>query len=417
MTPSARIQAVIELLTEIMETARPADMLASAYFRNRRFIGSKDRQAVSGRLYRTIREYHRLSWWILRSGCEVTARTLVIAALIFDKEHSAETIEDAFSGEKYMPEVLTPEEKTLPAKLQGRPLNLPEMPLREKTECPEWAFSMLQKSLGNDFEAEMRAMHEAAPLDLRVNTIKAKRDDALAELKRDGFDAHAGKTSPFSIRVFGRPQITQHRLFKEGCIDIQDEGSQMVAIVAGAKPGEQVLDYCAGGGGKTLAIGAMMENKGRIVALDVQSSRLMSAKERFRRAGLHNIEARTMAEAGEDFIKIHIEYFDLVLLDVPCTGTGIWRRDPASRWRQLGPSFEELVTVQQGLLNDTHTMVKPSGGRLVYATCSLLAEENELQVEKFLAANKNFSLQKTLRLTPSVNDTDGFFAAVLVRST
>jgi len=413
MTPAARIQAVIDVLAEIIASTRPADAIASAYFRDRRYIGSKDRAAVNGRLYRIVREYHRLGWWILGAGAEVNARTLVIASLLFDKEHNAASLENSFSGETYAPDALTADEKKLATALQGKTLEDPAMPLREKTECPEWAFGSLQKTLGADFEKEMRAMQVAAPLDVRVNLIKAKRDDVLAALKKEGFDAQPGKISPLSIRLLGRPQITQHPLYLEGHIDIQDEGSQMVAVLADAKPGEQVCDFCAGAGGKTLALGASMDNRGRIVAMDVLGGRLNKAKERFRRAGLHNIETREIVE-GDKFVKRHAGHFDLVLLDAPCTGTGTWRRDPDRHWRLLGPGLAELAALQSEILENAHRMVKP-GGRLVYATCSLLREENEDQVEKFLAAHADFTAGKSIRLTPAKDDTDGFYAAVMVK--
>lgn len=415
MTPAARIQAVIEVLAEILATPRPADTLTSAYFRSRRFIGSKDRQAISTRLYRIMREYHRLGWWIRRAGCEVNARTLTIAAVIFDKEHSAASLEQSFSGDKYAPQKLSAEEKKLAKSAEGQKLEHPDMSLRERYECPEWAFDSLQAVLGPRFEKEMAAMMTQAPLDLRVNTIKAARDEVLAELKKEGFDAHAGAVSPLCIRVFGRPQIAQHRLFKEGYVEIQDQGSQMVAVVADAKPGEQVVDFCAGAGGKTLALGASMKNKGRLVAMDVLGGRLLRAKERFRRAGLHNIETRELTSERDKFVKRHQGHFDLVLVDAPCSGTGTWRRDPDKRWRQLGPGISELVPLQKNILESAERMVKP-GGRLVYATCSILPEENELQVEAFLKSHADFEMaQDPLKLTPAEHDTDGFFATVLRR--
>lgn len=426
MTPAARIQAVIDLLAEVMQTPRPADTLASLYFRSRRYIGSKDRTAVSSRFYRVMREYFRLGWWVEKSGHEITARNLVIAALLFDKEHSAASIADSFSGEKYAPEPLTETEMQLVQALDGEKLDSPDMPLRERMECPEWAFMPLQKNLGARFEDEMTVMLGTAPLDLRVNLIKAERDDVLKQLRDDGFEAELGKNSPLCIRMHGRPSITQHPLYKDGLIEIQDEGSQMVALVADAKPGEQVVDFCAGAGGKTLALGAAMNNKGRIIAMDVLDGRLSRAKERFRRAGLHNIETRALTSERDKYVKRHPGKFDLVLVDAPCTGVGTWRRDPDKRWRQLGPGLSALVPLQKSILDSACRMVRP-GGRLVYATCSLLPEENELQVEEFLKEHPQFSVRpvqeflkvngagRFLQMTPAQHNTDGFFAAVLVR--
>ncbi len=426
MTPAARIETVIEILDDILATPRPADALASAYFRDHRYIGSKDRAAISSRLYRIMRTYHRLSWWIRRTGCDVTARTFVIASLLFDREHSAKSIDEFFSGERFAPKPLGRGERRVTEELEGKTLEDPAMPIRDRMECPEWAFVELQDSLGVDFEREMTAMMQPASMDLRVNLLKAKRDDVLKKLQDDGFEARAGKISPLSIRIFGRPQIMQHQLFRDGAIEIQDEGSQMVALVANARPGEQVVDFCAGAGGKTLAIGAAMNNKGRIVAMDVLGGRLSRGKERFRRAGLHNIETRELTSERDKFVKRHAGHFDLVLVDAPCTGTGTWRREPDRRWRQLGPDLSALVSMQREILESAVRMVKP-GGRLVYATCSLLTEENEEQVKNFLAAHPDFEVMPVkdiiklegadqyLRLTPARHDTDGFFAASLQR--
>lgn len=426
MTPAARIEAVIEILAEVFETPRPADVIASAYFRQRRFIGSKDRAAINTRLYRIMREYHRLGWWVRRHDFRPDARSLTIASLILDREHTADSIGNSFTGAQYAPAQLTREERAMAKGLEGQPLAPPDMPLRERTECPEWAFDSLQRVLGAAYETEMNAMLSPAPLDLRVNALKADRDEVLAELKKEGFDAHAGKISPLSIRVFGRPPISQHPLFKEGVFEIQDEGSQLVALVANARPGEQVADFCAGAGGKTLALGASMNNKGRIVAMDVLGGRLNRAKERFRRAGLHNIETRELTSERDKFVKRHAGHFDLVLVDAPCSGTGTWRRDPDKRWRMLGPGISALVPLQRDILESAYRMVKP-GGRLVYATCSLLPEENQEQIEAFVKAHPEFQLKPAremidvpgagnyLQVTPATHDTDGFFAAVLVR--
>ena len=427
MTPAARIQAVIELLAEVEATPRPADTLASLYFRARRFIGSKDRQAINTRFYRIMREYYRLSWWVKQSNLPPTPRYLVIAALILDKEHSAASLPKIFSGEKFAPDELKPAEQRLANALEGKKLDDPAMPVQQRMECPDWAFAPLQAALGDRFEDEMKAMLGTAPMDLRVNPIKAKRDDVLKQLKEEGFSVEAGKISPYSIRVFDRPSITQHPLYQDGHIEIQDEGSQMVALVADAKPGEQVVDFCAGAGGKTLALGAAMQNKGRIIAMDVLGGRLNRAKERFRRAGLHNIETRALTSERDKYVKRHPGKFDLVLVDAPCTGVGTWRRDPDKRWRQLGPGLSALVPLQRSILESAFRMVKP-GGRLVYATCSMLPDENENQVESFVRDYPEFSVRpvsefmgvpgadKYLKMTPAQHDTDGFFAAVLIRS-
>ncbi|HYD18132.1 MAG TPA: RsmB/NOP family class I SAM-dependent RNA methyltransferase [Patescibacteria group bacterium] len=427
MTPAARIQAVIEILTEVLAVEKPADAVASFYFRNRRFIGSKDRAAIQLRFFRVMREYHRLSWWITQNGGRVDARTLTIADLILHKEFDAKAVNEIFSGAQYAPLEMTKPERDLTRALMGKGLETPEMPERERLECPEWAYPLLKEVLGPNLENELQAMMTPAPLDLRVNAIKASRDELLAEFRRDGLDAEPGKISPLCIRMRNRPPIAQHEFYKNGLVEIQDEGSQMVALLAQAKPGEQVADFCAGAGGKTLALGASMNNKGRIVAMDVLDKRLERAKERFRRAGLHNIETRALTSERDKYVKRHERHFDLVLVDAPCTGVGTWRRDPDKRWRMLGPGISSLVPLQKNIIDSAYRMVKP-GGRLVYATCSLLPDENERQVETFLAAHPEFTLKPAkelvdikgagdyLKLTPAQHDTDGFFAAVLVRN-
>lgn len=415
MTPAARIQAVIELLAEVIDTPRPADALTSAYFRSRRFIGSKDRQSIITRLYRLMRAYYRLSWWVRKANVEVNARTLTIAGLILDREHTAKSIGMAFSGERYAPETLRRGEMMMAEMLEGKDLTPPDMPESVRCECPPWAEDSMRKALGARFEEELTAMLSAAPMDVRVNTVKGKRDDVLRQLLKEGFEAEAGKHAPNAIRLFGRPHIVQHELFREGVIEIQDEGSQMVAVVADAKPGEQVADFCAGAGGKTLALAANMANKGRVVAMDVLGGRLERAKERFRRAGLHNIETRALTSERDKYVKRHQDHFDLVLVDAPCSGTGTWRRDPDKRWRQLGPGLETLVPLQKSILESACRMVKP-GGRLVYATCSLLPDENEDQITAFLTAHPQFKRSgDDLKMTPAAHNTDGFYAAVLVR--
>lgn len=415
MIPAARIQAVIELLATIIATPRPADSTASAYFRDRRFIGSKDRAAINTRIFRIMRAWHRLGWWIKRCNCDVNARTLTIADLMFEREHSLQSIKDTFSGEQYTPHPLNENELKMADAMDKKNLEHPHMPLREKAECPEWAFEMMQKSLGENFETEMKAMLLAAPMDLRVNALKANRDDVLKQLRKDGMEVELGKHSPLSIRVFGRPQVVEHELYRNGSIEIQDEGSQMIALLADAKPGEQVVDFCAGAGGKTLALGAAMNNKGRIVATDVLEDRLEKAKLRFRRAGLHNIETRALTDERDKWVKRQQQHFDLVLIDAPCTGIGTWRRSPDQRWRTLGPDISELLPLQRNILDSACRMVKP-GGRLVYATCSLLQAENEHQIEHFLKGHPEFEVKgEFMKFTPAQHDTDGFFAAMLTR--
>lgn len=434
MTPAARLQAVIDLLTEIDATPRPADAVMSAYFRARRYIGSKDRTAVAETAYAILRRHARLNWWLAKEGHPNTPRARVIANAVLGDQRPAGAVAKLFAGGRFDPAPLTQEESVLLGALETHTLEHPAMPEAVRVECPEWAEAAMRAALGTRFAVEMAALLDAAPLDLRVNAVKAGRDKARAALAKAGITATPTQWSPLGLRVQGRPPLGQVDAFKNGLVEIQDEGSQLVAFAVAPKPGDQVVDFCAGAGGKTLALAALMNNKGRVVACDVLAGRLKRAAERFRRAGLHNIEAKPLTSARDPWVKRHKRKFDRVLVDAPCSGTGTWRRNPDSRWRMLGPGLEQLVPLQAEILDSAARLVKP-GGRLVYATCSLLPEENEGQIAAFLATHPDFTVKPVaevwaeeavgttppadgpyLRLSPGRHDTDGFFAAVLVRA-
>jgi 16S rRNA (cytosine967-C5)-methyltransferase len=432
MTPAARLQATIDLLQEIDATPRPADAVMSLYFRNRRFIGSKDRSAVAELTYAILRRHARLGWWLERQGMEATPRARVIANSIVAEGRPAADQAKLYDGGKFAPEPWSPEEYKMAAALDAHTLEHPDMPEAVRCECPEWAEGPMRAALGDRFAAETIAMLDAAPLDLRVNTVKATRETALAALTRDGVKAEPTRYSPWGLRVVGRPALAQTKTFSSGWVEIQDEGSQLVAMATAPKPGHQVVDFCAGAGGKTLAIAAMMESKGRVVACDVLEKRLKRAGERFRRAGLHNIEPHPLVHERDPWVKRHKGKFDRVLVDAPCSGAGTWRRNPDSRWRPLGPGLSELIPLQAKILDSAARLVKP-GGRLIYATCSLLWDENAGQVANFLETHPDFELLPIaevweqegwgappcdgpyLALTPARHGADGFFAAVMTR--
>jgi 16S rRNA (cytosine967-C5)-methyltransferase len=436
MTPSARIQAAFELLEAIETVHRPADGLASDYFRARRFIGSKDRAAISAMLYAILRRQARLDWWVSQKaegrdqGSESLnlPRERLLAFLILAEKKSPKDIDALFSGKKFSPASLTDDERKFLKKLEGHTLEHPKMPEDVIAECPGWASELLHRRFGKNFLREMQALTRPAPLDLRINSLKTTREKVLAELKKAGIKAEPCKLSPLGVRVEERPSLRVLPMLKTGSADIQDEGSQLVAALVDARPGQRVMDFCAGAGGKTLAIAAQMQNKGRIVACDVLEKRLKRSTERFRLAGLHNIDVRPLKNENDPWVKRHRDGFDRVLVDAPCSGTGTWRRNPDQRWRQLGPGLETLVPLQASILASAARLVKP-GGRLVYATCSLLPQENENQVETFLAAHKDFCLinyseilkgitpcpDPYLMLTPAQHETDGFFGAVMGR--
>jgi 16S rRNA (cytosine967-C5)-methyltransferase len=304
------------------------------------------------------------------------------------------------------------------------------MPEAVRLEVPDWVLPHLQRRFGDALVAEMAALGGEAPLDLRVNLLKATREAALAALAAEGIEAAPTSLSPWGLRIAGRRPVSTGAAFRNGYVEIQDEGSQLVAVLVGAAPEMRVVDWCAGAGGKTLALAMTMGNRGHIVACDVSAPRLEGAVRRLRRAGVHNVE-RHLVEPGDKWAKRRAGSFDRVLVDAPCTGTGTWRRNPDARLRLRAQDLAELLPKQAMILAQAARLVR-SGGRLVYATCSLLPEENEAQVDAFIAAHPEFSVIPLARawtlpgtppgagpylaLTPRTHDTDGFFAAVLERT-
>lgn len=424
MTPAGQLAAAIDLLADIEADARPADAVANSFFRNRRFIGAGDRREVSTLVWGVLRARRHLGWWLEHFGAEPTPRLLLSAQAIFTGM-SLNKIALAFTAGRYGPAPLTEHETIILEKFAGHTLEHPNMPDAVKFEIPDWILPRFVAQFGTALRAEMDALAQTAPLDLRVNALKGSRDDAIAALRAERLDARPTPYSPWGLRLAARQSITQGAAFRDGIVEIQDEGSQLVALLVDAKPGMRVVDFCAGAGGKTLAIAMTMENQGHIVACDVSAPRLDGAIKRLRRAGVHNAE-RHLLEQGDKWVKRQEKKFDRVLVDAPCTGTGTWRRNPDARLRLKENDLAEILPKQATILDRAQKLVK-IGGRLVYATCSLLAEENEMQVAGFLARHPHFTrinlgapLPETLhgpslRLTPRANGTDGFFGAVLER--
>ena len=429
MTPAARLAAAIELLAAV-ETAlrKPADAVANDFFRARRFIGGGDRRAVSERAWSVLRAHRRLDWWLARAGVPSNPRLLVAASLL-TQGWTLDGVEQSFSGGKFGPSALSAAERAALRPLEGHTLDHPEMPEAVRLEILDWIFPRLQARFGEELQAEMAAMGEPAPLDLRVNLLKTTREEAQAALAAEGIDSTPTKISPWGLRIAGRRPVTTGKAFQSGLVEIQDEGSQIVAALVGAFPEMRVADWCAGAGGKTLALAMTMQNRGHIAACDVSAPRLDAAVRRLRRAGVHNVE-RHLVEPGDKWAKRRAGSFDRVLVDAPCTGIGTWRRNPDARLRLTETDLAELVPKQAEILDQAAGLVR-SGGRLVYATCSLLAEENEAQVDAFLASHPGFAVMSLARawtlpaplpgdgpylvLTPRRHATDGFFAAVLER--
>ncbi|HEX9463164.1 MAG TPA: RsmB/NOP family class I SAM-dependent RNA methyltransferase [Alphaproteobacteria bacterium] len=443
MTPGARVQAAIEILDAIAaggsgRGGAPADAVVNLYVRARRYIGSKDRAAILGLVYSVLRRRAQLDWWIgyAREGAHrgtygADSRRRAIAALAILERWPTSEIAEAFDGSKFRPAILDRAEGHLAAALAGRSIDHPDQPEAVRFNSPEWLLPELRQRFGGDLAREMQALNEPAPLDLRVNVLKGTRAAAVKALAAGGITAAPTKLSPWGLRVEGRPNLPVHDAFKTGLVEVQDEGSQLAALLVDAQPGFRICDFCAGAGGKSLAIAAAMQNKGHVVACDVSGPRLDSATKRLRRAGVHNVERRHLEGERDPWVKRHAGAFDRVLIDAPCSGTGTWRRNPDARWTLTAQDVAELRELQARIVASASRLVKP-GGRLVYVTCSLLPAENERQAEVF-AAQPGFTPvpistvwagtiggacpppDPYLRLSPERHGTDGFFVAVFER--
>ncbi|MDZ5448506.1 RsmB/NOP family class I SAM-dependent RNA methyltransferase [Labrys sp. ZIDIC5] len=426
MTPSARLSAAIEILADIEARRRPAADVLKDWGLSHRFAGSGDRAALAGLVYDTLRR-RASARWLMDSEAP---RASLIGMLVLQRGETIETLEALFTGERFAPEPLTEDERKA---LAGRKLEQAAPDIQ--ADVPNWLWASFEAAFGEDAIAEGRALAERAPVDLRVNTLKATRDKLLAEL--EPLHASATPLSRWGVRVplgpDGRsPAIQAEESFQKGWFEIQDEGSQLAGLVAAAKPGEQVLDLCAGGGGKTLEFAAAMENKGQIFATDSDKRRLAPIHDRLARAGIRNVQVRT--PRGGLAIDDLDGRMDLVLVDAPCSGSGTWRRNPDTKWRMRPSSLADRQKDQAAVLKAGARAVKP-GGRLVFVTCSVLPEENDASVKAFLADNVDFTAAPLpelakgaglsafarfgssggigLQLSPLRSGTDGFFIALL----
>ena len=411
MHPKALIDEAGTLLRNVLRFEQPADALVSAHFRNNRSLGSKERGALAETTYALLRR--RLYFQHLaQSGRGPMERRLVLLAWAGDPRtrDAACTSEEA----SWLAGAAAIDPATLAPKLRHN--------------LPDWVAQPLAEQLGAEFDALADSLLQAAPLDLRVNTLKAKRDAVLAQLQADGVRCAATPHSPWGIRLEGKPALNQWPLFKDGSIEVQDEGSQLLAALLDAKRGEMVSDFCAGAGGKTLALGASMRNTGRLYAFDVAGHRLESLRPRLARSGLSNVYPVQIAHERDERIKRLSGKLDRVLVDAPCSGLGTLRRNPDLKWRQSPEAVAALTQQQLSILNGASRLLKP-GGRLVYATCSVLRQENEDVAAAFEAAQAGLKAQwqrldaatlldaglcseGNLRLWPHRHGCDGFFAAV-----
>jgi len=437
MKPGARLQTAVELLDLIeAESSKPADAVLADAFRVRRYAGSKDRAAIAEIVYGVLRHRAQLDWWLDKRAMERTGRTRALAFAVLTDRYGAATVPTTAQEGGYAVAALSAQEAEWLALLEGRALGDTDQPAETAANVPAWVAERLKRQFDGRWEAQAQALMTEAPVDIRANLLKTSREEVIDLLRGDGIDCAPCALSPVGVRLTQRRPLTGTAPFKQGLLEVQDEGSQLVALLVDAKPGQKVVDFCAGAGGKTLALAAQMGNKGRIVACDTSEVRLGRAADRLKRAGSFTVERRVLTSAKDKWVKRRAARFDggfdRVLVDAPCTGSGTWRRNPDQKWRVAETDLQELTRLQSEILDSAARLVAP-GGRLVYATCSLLQDENEDRIAAFLEGRPDFFLYPyadiwretvggappvegdTLRLTPADHGTDGFFAAVLGR--
>ena len=415
MHPNALLDLTTELLRAVLKLDQPADAVVSAFFRQHRDLGTRERHALAETTYTVLRQ-RLLFQHMAQSGNGPLERRLAILAWQ--------------GSEDFLRRAATPQEQAWLAQIAK--IDRATLPEKLRHNLPDWLATPLKDTLGDEFWPLVQAMSEAAPLDLRVNILKAKREDVQRTLTEAGFTVAPTPFSPWGLRVQGKPALHKLDVFTQGLVEVQDEGSQLLALLTDPKRGEMVVYFCAGAGGNTLALGAAMRNTGRLYAFDVSGHRLDALKPRLARSGLSNVHPAQIAHERDERIKRLAGKIHRVLVDAPCSGLGTLRRNPDLKWRQSPKAVAELQAKQTAILASAARLLKP-GGRLVYATCSLLAAENEEVADAFTAAHAadfeplaaQVGLEDArvadaaplvagpyLRLWPHRHQTDGFFAAV-----
>jgi 16S rRNA (cytosine967-C5)-methyltransferase len=422
-----RLSAAIEVLADIETRHRPVAEALKAWGLNNRFAGAGDRAAIGNIVYDALRKRASHAYAM---GSD-TPRALVLAVAVFDWGETPEELNDAFSADTHAPEVLSADEvRRLSA---SDPLE--DAPEHVRGDFPEWAVPSLKQSLGAFWRDEGRAMAGRPPLDLRVNMLKSDRERVLKSLER--VQAVAAEISPAGVRIAAgerdsrTPNVQADEGYLKGWFEVQDQGSQIVSLLAGATQGEQVLDLCAGAGGKTLAMAAAMRNSGQIFAYDSDRHRLAPIYDRLKRNGVRNVQVRAPGAGALDDL---VGKMDRVVIDAPCTGSGTWRRRPDAKWKLTAEQVTQRVGEQAAILQEGTRYVKP-GGTLVYITCSILEEENGAQVAAFQATHPAFEAvdlapavealgardrvhwsRDGVLLSPLKTGTDGFFVSLLRRT-
>jgi 16S rRNA (cytosine967-C5)-methyltransferase len=418
MHPNALVELSTELLHRVLQFESPADRVVSDFFRQNRTLGMRERHTLAETTYTVLRQ-RLLYQHLAQSGRGEIERRLVLLGW----QGNAAFLRAALvEGEaQWLEKIEAVDRAALPERLRHN--------------LPEWLAERLKTEVADDFWPLVDALNDNAPLDLRVNTFKAKREQVMAEFTAAGIEVKPTAFSPWGLRAEGKPALHKLDVFMRGDVEVQDEGSQLLALLTDAKRGEMVVDFCAGAGGKTLALGASMRNTGRLYAFDTSGHRLAALKPRLARSGLSNVHPVQIAHERDDRIKRLAGKIDRVLVDAPCSGLGTLRRNPDMKWRQSPEAVDELRVKQAAILNSAARLAK-SGGRLVYATCSLLGAENEAIADAFCAEHsrefKRIPAEQVLadahaaqsdslvhgpnlRLWPHRHGTDGFFAAVWQR--
>ncbi|MBP6344703.1 RsmB/NOP family class I SAM-dependent RNA methyltransferase [Neisseriaceae bacterium CLB008] len=415
MTPS-QLRHTQNVIEELISFKRPADAVLSLYFKNHNKLGRQDRHEIAETAFAALRHYEKIADFL--GDDAKNPHWVALAALIIGRGLSINVLGDC----------ITDEEKPRLSALKAHKAAFAAQ-LNTAAELPTWLVERLSEHLSDDDIKNIgKSLSAPAPLDLRVNTLKGKRDKVLKQLQDEGLDAVATPYSPWGIRLQQKIVLTRHPLFREGVLEVQDEGSQLLALLTGCKRGDMAVDFCAGAGGKTLAMGAMMANTGRVYAFDIAEKRLANMKPRLARSGLSNVHPELLAHENDSKIRRLMNKVDTVLVDAPCSGLGTLRRNPDLKYRQSPASVAQLLEQQASILESAARLLKLNG-RLVYATCSILPEENQQQVARFLANHPNFELLDcaellkglkiplntgtSLSLNPYAHQTDGFFAAVL----
>jgi 16S rRNA (cytosine967-C5)-methyltransferase len=411
---ASQLAALDEAIAAVLPLSTAADTALRDFFRRNRHLGVRDRAFIAEGVFAVLRRRRSLA---IHAG-STASRALAIAASLRELGVSLRELESA----------LDLSEQEWAREFKARK---PTLSPAEAADLPDWLWQALGDALPAERDALARAWLAPAPLDLRINPLKTGRDAALAALAADGIRATPTPFSPLGMRVAGKPMLQQHPLFTRGVIEVQDEGSQLLCYLVAPKRAEMIVDFCAGAGGKTLLLGALMRSQGRLYAFDISPRRLANLKPRLARSGLSNVHPVRIADERDPHVKRLAGKIDRVLVDAPCTGFGTLRRNPDLKWRHTQSAIAELAAKQARVLSAAAPLVKP-GGRLVYATCSVLPAENEVIVEDFLAAHPEFALAdaaaelaragialdsgRMLHLYPHRHGCDGFFAAVLDRS-